>query len=89
MTVFVTAVHMGGGNDHQHIAQIRWLDCGNSTSQTMNLANAIAWLEKGNQLLVADGDGPAAVQVVHAKPPYIRTAANGQWTDNLLALPRY
>jgi hypothetical protein len=29
------------------------------------------------------------VGVAKARPPYIRTHADGIWTDNLLALPRY
>ena len=30
-----------------------------------------------------------SVGVVDANPPYIRTHADGVWTDNLLALPRF
>ena len=33
--------------------------------------------------------GTVKVGVVDATPPYLRTHADGVWTDNLLALPRY
>jgi hypothetical protein len=29
------------------------------------------------------------VLVVNANPPYLRTHADGQWSNNLLALPRF
>jgi hypothetical protein len=87
--VFVTAVHLTGGTGHEHIAGVRWLDCSNSTSRSMSTAQAVGWLHNGNQLWVADQDTPAEVKVVSANPPHLRTVANGQYTDNLLNLPRY
>lgn len=87
--VFVTAVHLAGGAGHEHIAGVRWLDCSSSSSKTMGTEQAIAWLKAGNQLWVADQDKPAEVRVVNAAPPHLRTVANGQYTDNLLGLPRY
>jgi hypothetical protein len=44
----------------------------------------------GERRRVRGSDGSdVAVGVVDASPPYIRTYADGNWTDNLLALPRY
>ena len=40
---------------------------------------------------MTDGTREVQVGVVHPQygPPYLRTHADGVWTDNLLALPRY
>lgn len=40
----------------------------------------VTWIEGGNTVRVG---------VVNATPKYIRTYADGTWTDNLLALPRF
>jgi hypothetical protein len=55
----------------------------------MTRQQAVEFLRAGRQLVVADANGPVAVQVVEASPPYIRTVADGRAADNLLALPRY
>jgi hypothetical protein len=89
--VNVTAVHMAGGTQHQHIASVRWAnpqtaETGQSTREAM-----VDWI--GNRKGVAKVKGSdgsiAQVGVVNAAPPYIRTYADGDWNDNLLALPRY
>ncbi|MVW64244.1 DUF3892 domain-containing protein [Massilia sp. NEAU-DD11] len=42
---------------------------------------------KSDTFYVMDGNGKRAnVGVVEANPPYIRTYADGVWTDNLLSL---
>ena len=89
MTVYVTAISPASARQHEHIADVRWLDSGNSTSKTMTKAQAVDWLRQGNKLYVAGDTGAAEVRVVDANPPYIRTVADNTYTDNLLALPRY
>jgi hypothetical protein len=88
--VQVTAVHLEGGTLHQHIASVRWInpqtqDTGTSTRQVM-----VDWLRTlGNRAVVFDGVRTVEVAVVNANPPYIRTHADGVWTDNLLSLSRF
>jgi hypothetical protein len=41
------------------------------------------------QAFVSDGVRNVLVGVVDATPKYVRTYADGVWTDNLLALPKY
>ena len=91
MTLDVTAISPAAANRHEHIADLRWLDSGNSTSKTMPVARAVKWLceNPAREMVVAGQDGPVKVQVVEANPPYLRTAANQEYTDNLLSLPRY
>ena len=57
----------------------------------MSVDQAVSWIEKGNQVMVAGPDGPAVVQGVRVagQPPYVRTVADGIWADNLLQLPRF
>jgi hypothetical protein len=90
MTVYVTAISPSSARQHEHITGIRWLDTSNSTSKAMTSAACIDWLRKsGNKMVVAGDKGPADVRVVEGSPPYLRTVADGNYTDNLLALPRY
>ena len=89
MTVYVTAISPAAASQHEHIAEIRWLDSSNSTSNTMTTAQTVDWIRKGNRAYVAGDLGPVEVRVVDASPPHIRTVANDRYTDNLLALPRF
>jgi hypothetical protein len=86
----VTSVHMEGGTQHQHIASVKWKNpetgaTGQSTRQEM-----VEWIRNKGVAHVHGADGSVSqVGVVEATPPYIRTYADGDWNDNLLALPRY
>jgi hypothetical protein len=55
----------------------------------MTTAHAVDWLQKGSKLVVAGDTAAVEVRVVNASPPYLRTAEDGNYTDNLVALPRY
>jgi hypothetical protein len=88
--VFVTAIKLSTtGLTHEYIEKVRWLDCSNSTSNVMTVAQAVNFIRGGQQLQVADSAGAVSVGVVNADTPYIRTVADGRATDNLLALPRF
>jgi hypothetical protein len=89
MTVYVTAISPGDASDHGEVERIRWLSSSDSTSNTMTKQQAVDWVRNGNSLVVAGEKGPVAVLVVDANPPYLRTAADGSYTNNLLALPRF
>jgi hypothetical protein len=49
----------------------------------------VDWIDQGGEAWVTDGRRSVRIRVVRAHPPYIRTYADGVWSDNLLALPRY
>lgn len=49
----------------------------------------VEFINKGNSVKVSDGMTRVDVGVVEAAPPYIRTYADRQWSDNLPARPRY
>ena len=88
MSVSVTAVHMTGGSGHEHIAEVRWVSDDNQTGQSSR-SQMVQFLNDGGTAFVRNGSSAVAIGVVKATPPYIRTHANGVWTDNLLSLPKY
>jgi hypothetical protein len=49
----------------------------------------IDWIRQGGQAFVTYGKNTVEVHVVDSHPSYLRTYADGKWTDNLLALPHY
>jgi hypothetical protein len=88
--VEITAVHMVGGEQHEHIGEVAWTNPASGASGRSTRAAMVEFLRTpGNRAYVTDGQRTAEVGVVNADPPFIRTHADGVWTDNLLALPRY
>jgi hypothetical protein len=89
--VYITEVHMSaGGSAHEHIASVRWRNPSSGATGENTRAQMIDWIEGGGVARVRDATGDdVAVGVVKATPAYIRTYADGIWTDNLLSLPRY
>jgi hypothetical protein len=92
MTIQITAVRYGGTyKTHSSISELRYRDL--QTQQVRDVAKPalVAWLDqsKTNQAIVSDGIRSVNVGTVHPQydSPYVRTYADGTWTDNLLALP--
>ncbi len=52
------------------------------------VAEMVAHIRAGNRVYVTDRQSAVEVTVVAGPPPFLRTVANGRYTDNLLALPR-
>lgn len=91
MSVYIVARHMEGGTTgHEHIAEVQWHNRETDAKGNSTRAAMVDWIsnQKGDAR-VADGNSYVRVGVVDANPPYIRTHADGKWTDNLLALPTY
>jgi catechol-2,3-dioxygenase len=88
--VYVTAIHLVAGREHKHIASVKWRNPSTQATGQSTRAEMVDWISnKGGDARVKDASGDAHVGVVKADPPYIRTHADGRWTDNLLALPQY
>lgn len=88
--VHIYAVRLSGGTGHQHISSVRWKNPDTDATGTSTRAEMVDWIKNKNGFAyVCGGRHLAAVRVVNATPPYIRTFADGVWTDNLLALPRF
>ena len=91
-TVLITAVHLSsGGTRHEHITSIRWQMSQSSKTGSTSVPDMVTFIDDGNEVATWDGRSSATVGVVRpaGRPAYLRTFANGEWTDNLLHLPRY
>ena len=91
MRVRFTAVRLVGGNRHEHIASLQAVDT--ATGQLYNDTRAawVAYLERGNSGFVHDRYGNEVGVYVNTNgyTKWVQTYADGIWSDNLLALPRY
>jgi len=95
MSINITHVRLSQGNsEHEHITDLKWYR--DNESGSMTVAELVEWIDvkKGQALVDPRGIVPRpAVPVVVVKPsgktPYLRTRADGEWTDNLLSLPRF
>ena len=91
MTAYIAAVHMSGGTQHQHISQVVWVVDGTFQSGISARSDIVKFIDAGNSVMVSDGKTKVVVGVVRESGHelYLRTYADGRWTDNLLAMPRY
>lgn len=87
--------HMVGGERHEHIAEVKYVNKDGNVRE-VSRETIVAWLDesKDNQAIVRareDHTKYVYVGTVHPDhaPAFIRTYANGKWTDNLLSLPEY
>lgn len=89
--IYVTAIRLTGGAQHQHIGSVWWLNSQDGKSDNTTTESMIDFIDKGNTVKVGGKTGPATVGVIRPNvgKPYLRTHADGSWSDNLLALPRF
>jgi Protein of unknown function (DUF3892) len=87
--------HMVGGERHEHIAEVKYVNENGETKRASREA-MVEWLDKSktNKAIVRsshDRNDFVYVGTVHphSSSAYIRTYADGEWTDNLLSLPTY
>lgn len=91
MSIRITAIRLTGGHTHQHITRLWWTNPANGKAGENARAEIVSWIEKENGKAYVD-DGGHRVDVLVVTPSsgskYLRTRADGVWTDNLLALPQ-
>ena len=88
--VYIEKVHMVGGTGHEHIAEVQWRNPDDGNTGKSSKAVMVDWIDnKKGKAKVTDGRNTVDVFTVDGTPKYLRTAADGKWTNNLLALPRY
>lgn len=89
--VYITDVRLASGRaGHEHITDVKWRNPSSGETGQSTRTAMIEWIEKGGVAKVADFQGnDVSVGIVKGTVPYIRTYADGVWTDNLLALPRF
>lgn len=90
MAIRMTHKRLAGGTGHQHIVRLWWADAANDTGDN-STAELVNWIEnKSGSAYVEDGYGnrvSVGVVTPQVGAKYLRTHADGKWTDNLLALP--
>lgn len=85
--IYITAVR---STTPSRITDVKWLNGDNGRTGQSSTGAMIEWLNKPNTRAQVGGeDAPSWVGVVNADPPYLRTFADKEWNDNLLALPRF
>jgi hypothetical protein len=92
VSIRITAIRLSGGNTHQHIVRLWWTNPGTGKTGDNTRGQIVSWIEQENgKAYVEDIRGNRAdvgvVTPVHGEK-YLRTHADGVWTDNLLALPQ-
>jgi Protein of unknown function (DUF3892) len=89
----VRAIRLSGGSEHEHISSLQWRNTQTGATGQSTREAIVEWLEesKANQAVVAKGGTWVYVGVRRPAqgPPYLSTYADGKWSDNLLALPRF
>lgn len=92
MAIKITAIRQSGGSGHEHITHLWWIDPASGKTGDNVRAQIVTWIEdEGGKAYAEDGAGNRAdVAVITPQhgSKYLRTQADGRWTDNLLALPR-
>lgn len=90
----IIARHMAGGRYHEHIAEVKYRDISGNEVKRATRQQMVNWLDVSEDNRAIVGVYPTAyvyVGTIHPDnaPAYIRTYANGKWTDNLLSLEEY
>jgi hypothetical protein len=84
----ITAVHLDGGDQLEHIAEVEWqnLEWGNTGASSIDAL--ISWLDEADNVAVV---GRAKVDVVRSPTGsfWLQAVRDGFWSDDLLSLPRY
>lgn len=93
MSIRCTKVRLSnGGYHHEHITHIAWVQDGTTVEKVSTRAEMVTFVEGGGKAYVKDAKGNIAylaVRVSSAGNKYVQTYADGIYSDNLLALPRF
>lgn len=94
MAVRITCIKKDGGNHynpHEGVTDYGWVNEGTGATGTSSRAQMIQFLEadKGHAYVKDARGNVASIGVFEsaAGNKYLRTYADGKWTDNLLPLP--
>ena len=93
MSVRITHIRLSSNyyKDHEHITDFKWVGYEDGGIGQSDKAAMVNWIDDGGKAYVESASTKVTVGVV--KPsngePYLRTYANGIWTDNLLSLPAF
>lgn len=93
MAIEITHIRLSSGiQDHEHITDYKWTSLNDGDVGTSSKATLVDWIDnKSGTAYVGSGSRRVEVGTVHpqGRLPYLRTYADGKWTNNLLALPTF
>ena len=94
MSIRITHIRLSSNYDvdHENITDFRWVGYEDGKTGDSSKAILVDWIDgQGGKAYVESSRTKVAVGVVkpQGRKPYLRTYANGSWTDNLLSLPRF
>jgi hypothetical protein len=94
VAIQVTHIRLSGVTPtHQHITDYMWRSSDDTGAvNSSSKRSMVECLDKpGTAAYVSSGTARAAVAVIRpeGREPYLRTYADGVWSDNLLSLPRF
>lgn len=72
---------------HESITAYRYVENGGDLYRWK--ADMVSYVENGTTAYVGTGSNRVEVGVVDASPKYLRTYADGTWSNNLLSLPTF
>lgn len=92
VAVEITHVRYGGNQKTESsIEHYRWTNRADGNVGTNDKPSMVEWVDGGGRAYVGSGAARAEVGVVRpsGERPYLRTHADGRWTNNLLSLPTF
>lgn len=92
VAIEVTHIRLAGGYAHEHIVSYHWRNLSTGATGASDKPTMVAWVhDPQNHAYVGSGVSRVEVGVVRPnyEQPYLRTYADGQWTNNLLSLQRF
>lgn len=90
--IYITHRRMSPPNsrNHEHITHVAWMNPATNNTGENSVADIVDFIRnKKGVAKVTDGESTVDVSVVDTNPPHIRTVADGNYTNNLLALPEF
>lgn len=91
MAFQITGIRKPGGADNpiEAISHYRWEDGESTKSGITERLIVVGWVEGGISAYVADGSRKiwCKVRVSQNGTKFLQTLSDGQWSNNLLALP--
>lgn len=93
MAIQITHVRLAANcTGHDSITRYKWRNESTGKTGDNDKPTMVTWVDTaGSSAYVSNGSSRVAVGVVRPQigSAYLKTHANGVWTDNLLALPRF
>lgn len=92
MSIEITHVRYSGiQKSHETIVEYKWKSRENTNSNSSTKATLVKWVDDNGTAYVGSGAQQVKVGTVHPSntPAYLRTHADGMWSNNLLSLPTF